>query len=327
MSAVYNRSDLLTKDNNQNTVQQRLFALLIQLAHYAVAVACNTIDTDGTLWNCISHVVFSDLLLCTLYTKLYKPLHSDNDFRWRLPPFSQHAKAQLIITQFLARPPRYEVDAVKFLSKNLPNTCQFGFALHSRFGGVVIDLVRTDPATNKFEPLIVVSDKFGSKYDNNEEFMNHLKSRATLKQHWIARMDSRHGVIYNVKHPSYIRILLAMQVLNTTSGTVILYNVTNQRHAEFAITERNNEHIDMIKSVEFYFYELFEKAVGGGGGPAAIPTLEFSQCQPRSSKPYYEQLRIQAGVIEQSLKLSSSSSSSSIKINNPKKPTPPPQEN
>ena len=194
-----------------------LNSLIYLIIHNADIIATNTTNSDGPLWNTLQRIIFSDNLLCQLYSAFRKSNTKNLDFKWPLGSLSNMKKADYIIRKFLRSPPSYNMDAIMNVALTLPAE-HFGFAMHSPYSGVYIDLVRKT-TLGTYEPVIVVTDNFGQKNCSLQTFPEQLYAKST-KPNYITYI-SNNVVVYNTKHSSYIRIILAMQVLCTTSGVIV----------------------------------------------------------------------------------------------------------
>lgn len=241
------------------------------ITEFYAEVAYYTSNTTGTVWQLLKHFAFSDLLLCKLYTE-FGGFNNSANFFWDISRVNEtKTLAKDVIAAFLDNPPDYNEHAIAEVAKTFTNSHRLGYVMHSQMGGVYVDLVHR--VGNLFLPVIVFPDKYGAKDDTLQKFEKTTGDRLLTKPTWVARLDSV-GVIYNKRHFTYIRILLAMAVLNVRIGTVVLYN-SNNGHTKRYQVDMSDDDLLQIRLIEAYYYPKFTEVV-----------MASKHCIPRIEKPH-----------------------------------------
>lgn len=155
------------------------------------------------------------------------------------------------------------------MATQIETATKFGFAMHTRFSGVYIDLVHT--VNGKLQPIVIVPDRIGYKNDTHEAFVRFVEKRAVIHENWVARRAPT-GTEFNTHHPSYIRAILAMRVLSADECAVVLYNCINNNFFKFSV-KYNEDHYKTIIANEFCFSSLYQQTVNDAS--MVIPQLLF----------------------------------------------------
>lgn len=278
---------------------KELSNLFTQLSFYYAEVAHYTVDTNGTVWQLLKRVVFSELLLCKLY-KEFCGFNNSTNFYWSAQKVKETSEraAQLIKT-YLANPPDYNETAITAVAETFATSERVGYVMHSQMGGIYVDFVQTFNNT-MYIPVIVFVDKYGKKDDTAHQFETNTHERALNSPNWVGRMDTM-GLVYNMRHYTYVRILLAMSVFSSNIGVVVLYNATNGRMRRFDV-DKNDTDLAQIRRIEVFYFQQFSEAVCASN--VAIPTIRKPETESRDEdddvdandgektwqKPLYQQL-------------------------------------
>ena len=144
-----------------------------------------------------------------------------------------------IIRSYLTTPRIYQEDIVDQARQHLSKK-----GVHaSRLGTVLYDsiFVRIDLITSNNIPIIVVCDTLKRDKNKTDSIQNLIRYQAARTNDWIAKIkpnslgESSGKLIFNIRHPTYIQILLAMAVTNATSGIVILCETLSNHFEELPV--------------------------------------------------------------------------------------------
>lgn len=221
---------------------------------------CSANTKSNSFFSAFEPCMFTSMLLAYIYEQFVLPRTNSRRFAWPLDTLtSTLEKIKALIRTYQQEPRNYNEAAIDAVLNDYLRTQPLVYPLPSRFGFLITGsvFVRVDLVIRRnslFIPVLVITDTF--KRQRDKTISQQLRDHAIQHGDWVGRIDDHDDLVYNTRHPTYLRILLAMAAIKAPRGLVIHYEATTQHFTEFEVAH-NFTDIRLINTRALFCFDLF----------------------------------------------------------------------